>query len=564
MSGNLGYPLVIFIWLVSFLAMPCASDNRPADKDISKLFPLTLIHINDLHARFEETNMKSNACTQKDQCIAGIARVYHKIKELLQEYKDRNAIYLNAGDNFQGTLWYNLLRWEVTADFITKLKPVAMTLGNHEFDHTPKGLAPYLAALDKAGIPTIVANLVTNGDPDLKNSKILKSLKMEIGGKKIGIIGVMYDKTHEIAQTGKVTLSNAVEAVRREATSLKKDGVDIIVVLSHCSYDEDKKIAAEAGEDIDVIVGAHSHSFLYSPDSKQPFDAKDKIEGPYPTIVESKNKRKIPIVQAKSFGKYVGRLTLYFDDNGEVKHWEGYPVFIDNKVKQDPQILKNLEPWRKKVEKIGSTVVGETTIELDRDTCRDRECTLGVLYADGFADHYTNNTFRPFAIIQAGNFRNPIKVGKITNGDIIEAAPFGSTADLIRLKGADLWDVAEHSFALDDENRTNCLQVSGLRIVIDPSKAVGSRVVKIDVKDNSNPKSGELKPLDKETQYYIAVPSYLADGKDGFSAMKKSTARWTGPLDSDVFKNYVEKIKKVVKLDLGRVILCKQGSKCNS
>lgn len=76
--------------------------------------------------RFDETNMKSNACTAKDQCIAGIARVYQKIQDLLKEYKSKNAIYLNAGDNFQGTLWYNLLRWQVTADFITKLKPTAM------------------------------------------------------------------------------------------------------------------------------------------------------------------------------------------------------------------------------------------------------------------------------------------------------------------------------------------------------------------------------------------------------------------------------------------------------
>lgn len=72
--------------------------------------------------------MKSNTCAPKDkgQCIAGIARVYHKIKELLKEHEKKNPIYLNAGDNFQGTLWYNLLRWEVTAAFITKLPPVAM------------------------------------------------------------------------------------------------------------------------------------------------------------------------------------------------------------------------------------------------------------------------------------------------------------------------------------------------------------------------------------------------------------------------------------------------------
>lgn len=108
------------------------------------------------------------------------------------------------------------------------------------------------------------------------------------------------------------------------------------------------------------------------------------------SFTDKKNCFQIPIVQAKSFGKYVGRLTLYFDNEGEVKHWEGYPEFIDNKVKQDPKILEALIPWRKKVQEIGSTKVGETTIELDRDSCRDKECTLGVLYADAFADHVSH------------------------------------------------------------------------------------------------------------------------------------------------------------------------------
>lgn len=86
--------------------------------------------------------------------------------------------------------------------------------------------------------------------------------------------------------------------------------------------------------------------------------------------------------------------------------------------------------------------------------------------------------------------------------------------------------MAEHSFGLDDENRTNCLQVSGLRIVIDPSKPIGSRLVKIEVKDHSKPQSNDLKPLDKKADYYVASPSYLCDGKDGFTAMKKASARW--------------------------------------
>ncbi|EDS29995.1 salivary apyrase [Culex quinquefasciatus] len=360
--------LVIVIIIGFFTSLTESVDNLPANGDLSKFFPLTLIHNNDFHARYEETNLKSKACSasdkQQNKCIAGIARLQTVIQDLRKQYASKNALYLNIGDNYQGTLWYNLLRWKVTAHFVKLLKPDAMTLGNHEFDHRPEGLRPYLKVLREAGIRTVVANLELNGEPNLK--ALPKSITIKVQNRWIGLIGVLYDKTHEIAMTGKVTLSNAVQAVKAEASRLKAKGIQIIVVMSHCSFEEDKKIAAQAGDDIDVIVGAHSHSFLYSRESGKPYDKGDTIEGDYPQVVNSSSSgRSIPIVQAKAFGKYVGRLTLYFDKQGEVKHWEGYPVFVDNSIKPDETILQELIPWRQKVVKLGSTEIGSTEIHLD-------------------------------------------------------------------------------------------------------------------------------------------------------------------------------------------------------
>lgn len=55
-----------------------------------------------------------------------------------------------------------------------------------------------------------------------------------------------------------------VDTVKVEAQKLKDQGVDIIIVLSHCGIETDRVIAAEGGPNIDVIVGGHSHTFLYS------------------------------------------------------------------------------------------------------------------------------------------------------------------------------------------------------------------------------------------------------------------------------------------------------------
>lgn len=91
-----------------------------------ELFPVSIIHLNDMHARFDESNIMSNTCKKTDICIGGYARVVTKVKELLVTKASKNPIYLNAADNFQGTLWYNLFKWNVTSHFLNLLPADAM------------------------------------------------------------------------------------------------------------------------------------------------------------------------------------------------------------------------------------------------------------------------------------------------------------------------------------------------------------------------------------------------------------------------------------------------------
>lgn len=86
-------------------------------------FPVSIIHLNDMHARFDETNMFSTICKPKDECIGGFARTVTKVKELLASKASLNPIYLNAADTYQGTLWYNIYRWNVTSHFLN-LDPI--------------------------------------------------------------------------------------------------------------------------------------------------------------------------------------------------------------------------------------------------------------------------------------------------------------------------------------------------------------------------------------------------------------------------------------------------------
>lgn len=98
-----------------------------------------------------------------------------------------------------------------------------------------------------------------------------------------------------------------------EAEELTKKGVKIIIALGHSGYLKDQEIARECPL-VDVVVGSHSHSFLYTGTPPEP----DTVEGPYPTIVEQKSGKKVPVVQAYCYSKYLGKLELSVSESTHI------------------------------------------------------------------------------------------------------------------------------------------------------------------------------------------------------------------------------------------------------
>ena len=80
-------------------------------------FNLTILHTNDVHARFEETDALGGPCTSN--CFGGVARRQTIVKEIRQSH--RNVLFLDGGDQFQGTLWFTYYRGNATKFFMQKL-----------------------------------------------------------------------------------------------------------------------------------------------------------------------------------------------------------------------------------------------------------------------------------------------------------------------------------------------------------------------------------------------------------------------------------------------------------
>lgn len=129
-------------------------------------------------------------------------------------------------------------------------------------------------------------------------------------------------------------------AIRNEAAKLKAQGVDIIIVLSHCGLDVDYIIAKNAGPDVDVIVGGHSHTFMYTAAAGVRPPGPDVPRDNYPAVVTHEDGHRVLIVQASCYTKYVGDITVYFDTKGRVVSWEGKPIFLDTDIEQGNVVAK--------------------------------------------------------------------------------------------------------------------------------------------------------------------------------------------------------------------------------
>lgn len=86
---------------------------------------------------------------------------------------------------------------------------------------------------------------------------------------------------------------------------MDKNGVKVIIALGHSGYSLDMDIAKKCPL-VDVVVGGHSHSFLYSGNQTH----NETVVGPYPTVIIQANGKQVPVVQAYAYTKYMGELKL--------------------------------------------------------------------------------------------------------------------------------------------------------------------------------------------------------------------------------------------------------------
>ena len=256
---------------------------------------LTILHTNDVHSYIDPFP----ANHPKNPNMGGVARRAAMIEMIRKE--NPNVLLLDAGDIFQGTPYFNYYGGELEFKLMSMMKYDAATLGNHDFDN---GIDGFYSQLPHASFEFVSANY------DFRNTVLDGKVKpytiFNKNGIKVGVFGL------GIGLDGLVDKKNYKETVYHDPVSVSQDIVhilkqeqkcDLVICLSHLGYkykDEPNKICdlklAGLTQDIDLIIGGHTHTFL------------DK-----PTVLKNVVGQDVLVNQVGCYGINLGRIDFYLD-----------------------------------------------------------------------------------------------------------------------------------------------------------------------------------------------------------------------------------------------------------
>lgn len=561
MKINLSWRIFFAIWICFIIG--CA--QKPVQTQSKSYFPLTVIHVNDTHSHLDPISLKIKLDGKKYYVKSGgYARIYSYVEKIRKERK--NVLFLHAGDMVQGTIYFTLCHGKADIDVLNSLSLDADVLGNHEFDKGPKFLLHNI--LFKAKFPILSANVKSNLFKNIVYPFIIKKFKKE----KVAIVGLTTPSTKVISSPGPdVKFENTLKIARNVVSYLKSSGINKIIFLTHLGFKRDFELAKKV-EDIDVIVGGHSHTLLGQWDILGKHDLP-----PYPVLIYN-DKKPVLIATSWEWGKVVGDLDLVFDSKGVLlpASWKNSKciMLIDSEIKfktksgekvfvkgtdykmliqklaksnvivmpEDQKVKAIINKYSKIVEKQRQRVVATITqnlwhVRLPGDTVEGQKLKQGSLLAPLVAKAFLlkarQNGGADLALENAGAVRKSLKKGKVSLADIYEVLPFGNTLCVLQITGKKLKIALENAVRrslLEKKNTGSFPYLAGARLIWSNNK----ELMGIEVFEN-----GAWESLKEDKVYRVVTNSYLAGGGDFYKEFKGAVKEDLGFLCADVFLEFL-------------------------
>lgn len=462
------------------------------------------------------------------------------------------SLLISTGDDLFGPLYY-LLKGEpeITGMNLTGYDIVCP--GNHEFDF---GADLYKTAIADAGFPVVCANMYFD---DRELGSIIKSTHIKMIKRiKVCLFGLMTPDLLRVCNPGPGVEVNEdyISVARNVVNEFECVNCDIIIALTHIGENDDR-ILAQHVDGIDIIVGGHSHTYVYETVNN--------------TI----------IINDGVCAQYLGVLRFTYK-NGQIKSPDWELVLLDSDVGTDAEIqalmAQYIETYKKDLEK----VIGESTVDLDatKSVVRGEEAVLGDMITDSMLYWFSD---AGIALVNGGSIRGDkvYPAGDLTYLTVNEILPFRNEIVKVQLKGSELRQVLEISASSIRIEGDDCpnpdatrassggfLQVGGLKVTYDtsgePFCAVydGKDVTKIvspgnRVKSVEVLKNGDWNPLEDNSTYAVLVIAWLAGGGDGYYVFRDESIEkdYTTVIDTDVLIRYIQENTPLTPVLEGRITI---------
>jgi 5'-nucleotidase len=429
--------------------------------------PLTILQINDVYSMLPVNG------------AGGLARVASIKKEFAAE--GRTPLLMIAGDFLGGSVASTVFKGEQMIAALNAAGLDFATLGNHEFDF---GIDTLLARMSEAKFRWVVSNVVDRQTGRPVGGAAPYAIRTA-GPLKVGILGLCIRSEGILPTTlERLDFVDPDEAVARYLPDLEREGANVVVLLTHLRYQEDRELADRFPQ-IDVIVGGHEHY---------------PLTGVWGQTLVSK---------AGSDARFVARIDLDKRGTNRVdRYFELIPV--TGAVKDDPATLDVVNRWEAKLGPALDHVLGTISAPLD---ARDRVLRLGeTALGDFIADTIRDRAGADIAIMNSGGIRGNrvYPAGPITQRLLLEMHPFGNVICKIAVTGRVLLQALENGVTQlpDYANAGKFPQISGFTMRVDLSRPPGSRVRDVRIGNA---------PLDPNRTYTLALPNFVLEGGDGYT-----------------------------------------------
>ncbi len=510
----------------------------------------TILFTHDLHSHF----------LPQPTAEGGESGGYARLKTVIDGERAMNpdALLVDGGDFSIGSLIQTLYTTQA-AELRTMgaMGYDAVTIGNHEFDHKGVGFAEMLNSAKAAQqaavelllvdarplenmdayrerfgpvtpvLPTLLeANYAPADDnPDrafirsaMEDYGVTDCMTLERGGVTYGLFGLMGVDSDECAPTSGFTRTDAAKAAKRCVETLKGEGAEIIVCLSHSgtgdslASSEDEELA-KAVDGIDVIVSGHTHSTL-----AEPLVVNDTY-----------------IVSSGPYCQNLGSLTFSWDDGGEKRLLDYRLIPIDETVAEDPEIAGLVEQWK---DMVGETYLArygltydEVLTHTDYDLATPASAVqenngLGTLVSDAFlwADRTLNAAYadspHTVSVTADGVLRASLPTGNLTAAMAFDVLSMGVGEDgtsgfplvAVYLTGKELKAAMEVDASVTPIMPAAQLYMSGAKYAFNTKRMFFNRVYDAALTDVTFDESGtgNAYEIDDNALYRVVTGMYSA------------------------------------------------------